>query len=216
MITQQKNNEAQPLSPTGKWTDLRSGEEKIVKSMVDDMTGSAQIMFTDGLVIPFKEFSQFFIQSEETDDDSVSALPSPQSLQNQMSNNVSTNVSNNKLNTDLLLSGLGNGNVNTIYNSNNNFNNNKQPNEEHNEEHTDGYKIVEKFVNSLSPKPKLNIKLDLENIPVDVIKTMVMFLGVREDDIVDYFMEYFCNDNSFGDAIRGVVSGLVSDDLTNN
>lgn len=212
MITQQKNNEAQPLSPTGKWTDLRSGEEKIVKSMVDDMTGSAQIMFTDGLVIPFKEFSQFFIQAEETDD-SVSALPSPQTLQS----SLPSKQTSSKLNTDLLLSGLRNDNVNTIYNSNNNINNNnfinnKQPNEEH----TDGYKIVEKFVNSLSPKPKLNIKLDLENIPVDVIKTMVMFLGVREDDIVDYFMEYFCNDNSFGDAIRGVVSSLVSDDLTNN
>ena len=92
-MIKQQNVPAGP-SPAGQWTDMRSGEVVTVKTMVDDMTGSgAQIMFSDNRVIPFKEFSMYYIQEDDAARGSQMEDTGPQKEQSY-------------LNKDLLMSGL--------------------------------------------------------------------------------------------------------------
>lgn len=92
-MIKQQSGPAGP-APTGQWTDMRSGEAVTVKTMVDDMTGSgAQIMFSDNRVIPFKEFSMYYIQEDGIGQSGQGADTPAQKEQSY-------------LNKDLLMSGL--------------------------------------------------------------------------------------------------------------
>ena len=89
-----RQNDASGPTPSGKWTDMRTGETVAVKTMVDDMTGDgAQIMFSDNRVIPFKEFSMYYIQEEDIGQNGAEADSQKQKEQS-------------SLNKDLLMSGL--------------------------------------------------------------------------------------------------------------
>lgn len=92
-MIQQQNNPAGP-TPTGQWTDMRTGEVVTVKTMVDDMTGAgAQIMFSDNRVIPFKEFSMYYIQEDDIE-------------QNKAAAKIGARKEQTPLNRDLLMSGI--------------------------------------------------------------------------------------------------------------
>ena len=191
------DNIQQPsLEPTGKWTDMRTGDTVTVKTMVNDSSaGGAQIMFTDGTVIPFKEFSVYYIQQE--DYDTPPAAPA------------------NTLNISLLTAGMGNpegqiagaetiGAINDENSINENSiigNNNKK-------------QLVSALIDNLKERPRITIKdAIIENIPYAAISSLVKYFNISDDDVSDTIIEKFVTVNDVTNAIKDIIRNNIKENI---
>lgn len=190
------NMQQQSLEPTGKWTDMRTGDTVTVKTMVNDSSaGGAQIMFTDGTVIPFKEFSVYYIQQE--DYDTPPAAPA------------------NPLNISLLTAGMGNpegqiagaetiGAINDDNSINENSiigNNNKK-------------QLVSALIDNLKERPRITIKdAIIENIPYAAISSLVKYFNISDDDVSDTIIEKFVTVNDVTNAIKDIIRNNIKENI---
>lgn len=182
MITQQ-SGPAGP-TPTGQWTDMRNGEVVTVKTMVDDMTGGgAQIMFSDGRVIPFKEFSIYYIQE---DDIGQSGAPADnQSQKEQVS-----------LNKDLLMSGLQPPEPAAATRSPLNL-------------QTEEPKSKEKqMVIDLLKKSKIKPSAVLDGLTLDGIepvKMLIDYFDITVDGIADVIVDEYINKDTIKEKVKEIL-----------
>lgn len=177
MNTSNQNN-AGP-NPTGKWTDMRTGDVVTVKTMVDDMTGGgAQIMFTDGRVISFKEFSEYYIQSDDLDDIRV-----PQS-----NTNTESKV---QLNRDLLMAGLCS---------------EKKEIETNNKGVQTALDFFKKL--DPKPEIDIST-LKIKNIPFAPVQMMTQYFDVSSNDIANALYEMCFNKEAAKEFIKEYVEKLI-------
>lgn len=175
-----QNNSAGP-TPTGQWTDMRTGEVVTIKTMVDDMTGGgAQIMFSDNRVIPFKEFSMYYIQEDNIE-------------QTQNTTIVKTD-NQTTLNKELLMSGLATHEpvITTRPPLNVTVTKNKE----------------RQMVIDLLEKSKIKPTAILDNLTLDgiePIKMLIEYFDVTVDDIADAIVDKYIDKNAIKDKIKEIL-----------
>lgn len=183
-------------TPTGNWVDVRTGDVRTVKTMVDDMSGNgATIMFTDGDVIPFSEFSMYYIQESDTDE--VGA---------EMTVNTSSQPA---LNRDLLMRGLEPKDEEQYDIPQRTI----KPKNERIEiaaksEISKQKQLLIDLFNKTEEYPTIDAEnILIKNIPTDALKTLHDYFDVTVDDIADILMEK-CIDKS---ALRqSVINNITS------
>lgn len=194
--TQRQNNIGAVPGPTGKWVDTRTGNIRTVKTLVDDMSGSgAVIMFTDGDVIPFREFSIYYIQESDADES------------NRPTADIADETKPRKLNRGLLTRGLcpsGDGEVD-------NFSTVRTPARKAATVSKQKQLLIDLF-NKTEEYPTIDAEnILIKNIPTDALKTLHDYFDVAVDDIADILMEK-CIDKS---ALRQSVINNINSILSN-
>ena len=200
------NMQQQSLEPTGKWTDMRTGDTVTVKTMVNDSSaGGAQIMFTDGTVIPFKEFSVYYIQQE--DYDTPPAAPA------------------NPLNISLLTAGMGNpggqiagaetiGAINDDNSINDNSINDNSANSNPIIGNNNKKQLVSALIDNLKERPRITIKdAIIENIPYAAISSLVKYFNISDDDVSDTIIEKFVTVNDVTNAIKDIIRNNIKENI---
>ena len=206
------DNIQQPsLEPTGKWTDMRTGDTVTVKTMVNDSSaGGAQIMFTDGTVIPFNEFSVYYIQQEDYD--------------------TPADTPAHPLNISLLTAGMGNregqiaeadtaGTINDDNSINDNSINENSINENSiNENYIIGNnnkkQLVSALIDNLKEHPRITIKdAIIENIPYGAISSLVKYFNISDDDVSDAIIGKFVTVNDVTNAIKDIIRNNIKENI---
>ena len=182
-MIKQQSGPAGP-TPTGQWTDMRTGEVVTVKTMVDDMTGGgAQIMFYDNRVIPFKEFSMYYIQ-----EDGIGGRDAEV--------NETAQKEHASLNKDLLMSGLQTSEPVITPRPPLNL-------------QTENPKSKEKqMVTDLLKKSKIKPAAVLDGLTLDGIepvKMLIDYFDITVDDIADAIVDEYINKDTIKEKVKEIL-----------
>lgn len=207
ILNTNNNTQQSGPNPTGQWINTHTGETKTVKTMVDDMTGNgAQIMFTDGDVIPFKDFSLYYIQSDNND---ITCQP------------VEINKASEqpKLNENILFRGLtptvesaiSEIEAKTIYNKSIETQNHLNlDNIQNNSVHISKERqMVIDLFNNLETKPIISdFNITISDLPIQPIKVLITYFNVSTDDIVDVIYEKYFNKDKLKNQIKKTIGNI--------
>lgn len=201
-MIQQQNVPAGP-NPSGKWIDTRTGAIYSVKTMVDDMTGNgAQVMFTNGDVIPFKEFSTYYIQSDDEIDN----------IEN-IYNDISIDTKPVQYDREKLLSGMHPRpelklDDHNTYNKPDNINNENNINNKTN--------IAAELISKLSSQPKIDwSSIQIINLPEAPIQTLIQYFNISPEDIATAIVDTCFNKENIKNTIIKYINNLSNQNGTN-
>lgn len=213
---------------TGKWINTRTGETVTVKTMADDMSGyGAQVMLTDGSVMPFKEFSMYYVQAGDME---YGQPVPPQVTQSDIQYDTSQLSLDRDINTvypDDIINRDVPSELNTISvaepyywdKPNEQSNQNKTLyNKEHDKTlHLENIKntkssMVRELLLKLDPKPKIDLSsVKILNIPFMPIQTMVQYFDVTPADIADAIYDLCFSPGNIKELISDYVKNSLLD-----
>lgn len=202
-MIQQQNGIAGP-NPSGKWIDVRTGTVYSVKTMVDDMTGNgAQVMFTNGDVISFKEFSNYYIQSDDEIDN----------IENIYNDGIITDNKSAKYDREKLLYGMHPRPELKLDDHNtcdkpNNINNESNINNKTN--------IAAELINKLSQQPQIDwSSIKLINLPETPIQILIQYFNISPEDIATAIVDTCFTKENIKNIIIKYINNLSKQNGTN-
>lgn len=190
-------------TPTGKWVDVRTGDVRTVKTMVDDMSGGgATIMFIDGNVIPFSEFSMYYIQESDVEEHEQVIAETTSSVSSQP-----------KLNRDLLMKGLEPVEEEILLDAGTErkpFPINNQTRAPKVEEISKQKQLVLELFDKAKEYPTIDAEnILIKNIPTDALRTLHDYFDVTVDDIADILMEKCIDKSALRQSVINNINSIL-------
>lgn len=182
---------ADQISISGKWTNIRTGQDIQVRDSFID--GDEMIVRTvDGQIISMNDFSNNYIQSEEVDEDtsnsilkSVTSVPqSYGDIKPDFGKQVKTQVSS------------------TVQTSS------KQSNQALNTQQN----LIDKIFAKINTTPNINIDFDWLDYPSTEMHMLVKYFDVSIDDISSYLYKTYFNE----DIIKSKILDFLNKNMNNN
>ena len=161
----------------GKWLNMRTGQYVVVSNVLNDETGN-MIFVTNQGTIPGEVFSRDYVKDDNNDEVNIDA------------NNSS--LIENSLNANDYL-------VDDFPVTNDVINNNEK-NIQVSTNH-----IIDKIFKKINTTPKISLKIDWPELPINDIKTIVSYL---EDITIDDISKYIIDKYLTKDDISKVLSSI--------